>query len=181
MVNRRRHAARWFGALLVAILVAPAANAESAVVARSRPTLGWIERAAISRSEVIVHAKLDTGADLTALHAQHIEEFQRDGQTWVRFDVTGRDGRQLAIEHPVKRHALIKRPQGKGERRPVIRLPICLGNTLMLVDVSLVNRERYEHQMLLGRNFLAGNVVIDPAMSFVSEPSCRFPSEQTKP
>ncbi|MGZ5095509.1 MAG: putative ATP-dependent zinc protease [Burkholderiales bacterium] len=41
-----------------------------------------------------------TGARTSALDAQKLQQFRRDGKEWVAFDVTGEDGRPVRIERP---------------------------------------------------------------------------------
>lgn len=143
-----------------------------------RPTVGWIEKVSLSPGRIVLNAKMDTGADYSSLHAHDIQEFDREGVTWVKFDVMDRVGKHHVLEQPVIRTSLIKKPSGKHQRRNVIRLGICLGTTYMKADVNLVDRSDFKLQMLVGRNFLSGSFSIDPAVSFTSEPYC---PEQDRP
>lgn len=143
------------------------------VLPRTRELAGWVERVRITPGDVIINAKLDTGADISSINATDVEQFERGGQKWVRFKVLSRVGRSIGIERPVKRFALIKRHSGKNEKRIVVRLGLCIGSHLMEADVNLVDRGNFEHQMLVGRNFMAGHLVVDPANSFSIEPVCR--------
>ena len=124
---------------------------------------GAVEPIAIGASRVIVDAKMDTGADSCSLDARNIESFEKDGVKWVRFEVPARDGRTATLEAPLARTVRIKRGAGSSPPRPVVRLPVCLGNLQREVDVNLVDRERYRQKALVGRNFLAGYVIVDPA------------------
>lgn len=136
--------------------------------------VGWVEKVKIFPSNLIVQGKLDTGADYSSLSASKIEEFEKDGEPWVKFSVENRYGEVREISERVQRTALIKRHGGKSpQKRPVIRLSICLGSHYMQTDVNLVDRSNFDYQMLIGRNFLAGNVLIDPASTYVAEPSCK--------
>jgi hypothetical protein len=76
------------------------------------------------------------------------------------------------VEKQVRRTALIKRHGGKNQRRAVIRLGICLGSTYMEEDVNLTDRTHFDYQMLVGRSFLAGNAIIDPSLTYTTEPNC---------
>lgn len=168
-VMNRKSIALWSFALLGAISsVWPAC-----AYAQRKETVGWVERVLIHPQAIVVHAKLDTGADYSSLNAHDIEEFERDGKHWIRATVTNRFGNDSQIELPIRRYAAIKKHNAKTERRPVVRLKLCIGHVLQETDVNLVNRTNFEYQMLIGRSFLAGNLTIDPASMFTVEPSCK--------
>jgi hypothetical protein len=134
--------------------------------------VGWVEKVKLVPGNLIIHAKLDTGADSSSIDAQDVEEFTRAGSEWVRFSIVNRYGDKITIENKIHRMALVKRHFGKTQRRKVIRIGICLGETYMQTDVTLINRKNFEYQMLLGRQFLAGNAVVDPAVTYTAEPGC---------
>lgn len=146
--------------------------------AQSKPVVGWVEKVALSPGNLVVQAKLDTGADHSSLNASNLREFERDGRKWVKFVVSNSYGQSAEIAQEVQRVAMIKTHSGKIQKRDVIRLGICLGKTYMEADVNLVDRTKFDYQMLVGRTFLAGNVVIDPSTTFTSEPNCKG---KTKP
>lgn len=118
-------------------------------------------------------AKLDTGAKSSSLDATDITPFERDGRHWVRFrpSRSGLDEAPL-VEQPVARYVRIKRHSGPYDRRPVIRLPLCLGDELRTVEVNLTDRGNFIYPLLLGRKALAGLAVVDPARTFLRAPSC---------
>lgn len=141
--------------------------------ADEKEVVGWLEKVRLFPVNIVVHAKLDSGADYSSLNASHIEEFEKNGKPWVRFDVSNRFGEKATIEREVSRIAMVKKHFGKPQKRPVVRLGICVGTKYMAADVNLVDRANFENQMLIGRSFLAGNVIIDPAMTFTAQPDCK--------
>lgn len=151
---------------LVAGLVRPAA---------ARGVHGWVEfvELHLDGQPLKVKAKLDTGARSSSLDATDVEPFERDGRDWVRFRVnlTGM-GDAALIEQPVARYVRIKRHSGPDDRRPVIRLPLCVGDELRTVDVNLADRGRFIYPLLLGRKALAGLAVVDPGRTFIQSPRC---------
>lgn len=144
-------------------------------VATARGTYGWVEfvELHLDGQPLRVKAKLDTGAKSSSLDATDITPFERDGQRWVRFrpSRSGLDAAPL-VEQPVARYVRIKRHRGPHDRRPVIRLPLCLGDELRTVEVNLTDRGRFIYPLLLGRKALAGLAVVDPARTFVRAPRC---------
>jgi hypothetical protein len=143
--------------------------------AAARGTHGWVEfvELHLDGEPLRVKAKLDTGAKSSSLDATDITPFDRDGQHWVRFrpSRSGLDEAPL-VEQPVVRYVRIKRHSGPYDRRPVIRLPLCLGDELRTVEVNLTDRGRFIYPLLLGRKALAGLAVVDPARTYLRAPRC---------
>lgn len=134
--------------------------------------VGWIERVRLMPGSVVLHAKIDTGADHCSLHAKNIEFYRIERQQWVRFSVRTRKGEEHFYERPVVRIAKIKRLKGRTQDRPVVPFTLCLGSSFREVEVNLVDRSNFAYPMLVGRSFLSGNVVINPAKTFTTEPKC---------
>lgn len=118
------------------------------------------------------HAKLDTGAKTTSINAINPEFFVRDGQRWSRFSITSKDNKSVTIEAPVVREATIKRHFDQQQVRPVIMLEICIGNVRKREEVNLVDRSKLNYQLLIGRNFLNGDLLIDSASTYLLTPDC---------
>jgi len=154
------------GLLGALVLALPAAAGEKKVV-------GWIEKVRISPGNFIVHAKLDSGAEYSSLDAANLTHFERNGKPWVRFDLTEREGQKITIERPLLRWAPIKRHNQEPQRRPVIKLGVCLGNIYQETEVNLINRKNYQYRMLIGRKFMEGLVIIDPSAKYTVEPQCK--------
>jgi hypothetical protein len=140
--------------------------------AAALPVLGWVERAKIYPGEMILDARLDTGAKNGSINARDIEPFDRKGAPWVRFRIVNRDGSSLALERPLVREVKIQRHFGKRQRRPVVMLGVCVGDLYREVQVSLVNRTGFIYPMLIGRSFMKKQLVVDPAQRFTAPPKC---------
>lgn len=134
---------------------------------------GWLERAKLVPGEVVMQAKLDTGADTSSLHAAAIQHFERDGKPWVAFNVVGRDGRSVRTERPVVRTARVRSALGEGQSRPTVRLGICIGTVYRITEVTLADRSRLDVPLLVGRRFLEGHLLVDSAKRELHEPSCQ--------
>ena len=151
--------------LLIALLPAGAIQAEPTIA-------GWVERVRILEAGIEVDAKLDSGAEHSSLNAADLVRFEREGRPWVRFRLRNRAGQIANIERPVVRTARIKRHSSESQRRPVIELTLCLGRLARTVEVNLVDRSRFDYQLLVGRSFLSHGILVDSASTGRQEPMC---------
>lgn len=155
--------------LALALLAAGATSGHS----EERQTVGWVEKAIVFPGNLQLKVKLDTGALNSSLNASQIEEFVRNDEKWVRFSVTNWQNLTATLEKKLIRTARIKEHDRASNQRPVIQLGICLANVFKEVEVNLVDRSNFKYQMLIGRSFLQGSFVIDPARTFTVKPQCQ--------
>jgi hypothetical protein len=106
-------------------------------------------------------AKVDTGARTSALHVDGIELLPRGR---IRFDVvvhrTKRD-RHVHVRTKIVRRARVKSSNGQFERRYFVKTTLTLGPVEKEIEISLVDRGRMAHRMLLGRTALQGDFIVD--------------------
>ena len=158
---------RFLGTLLIVFLsVATSVHADPARV------MGWVEPVEILPAKMKILAKLDTGAATSSIDAAQYEEFKRAGKTWVRFDVSDRNGGTFRFERPVVRISRIRRSDAATVVRPVIELGVCLGGVYRVTQVNLADRAHLNHPMLIGRRFLKTKILVDPSRKFTSQPRC---------
>ncbi|GAB4254773.1 MAG: ATP-dependent zinc protease [Methylomicrobium sp.] len=141
-----------------------AAHSEQKVVA------GWIENIILATGQIRLRAKLDTGAKTSSIHARHIEEFERDGELWVRFTLPKgleKKAKAHTLEVPVVRTVLIKRHKLKSAKRFVVELGFCINRHYYETEFTLADRSNYIYPVLLGRRFLTDNIVVDPAHTYL--------------
>jgi hypothetical protein len=139
---------------------------------------GWVEQAKIFPGSIHLEAKLDTGAEGASLHADNVELFSRNGEEWVKFDVTDQQGKLSAFERKVHRTAKIKRHEQEPSERPVIMLSICLGDVFEETEVNLADRSNYEYPLLVGRHFLADHFLVDASATHLLTPNCPVDSSK---
>jgi len=144
----------------------PQVNASNMVSA------GWIEKAILYPGAITLHAKLDTGAKTTSINVPKPAFFEHDDERWVRFTITNKDNRSTTIEKRVIRDAKIKRHFGNQQVRPVVLLDICIGNVRKREEVNLVDRSNLDYQLLVGRNFLKDDLLIDSGSTYILSPDC---------
>ncbi len=144
----------------------------AAVSAGNKQIVGWVEKARVSPGNLVLQAKMDSGADNSSLNVLNVEAFERNGEKWVRFELVNELGQRAVIERRVVRTAKIKRHVGSRQQRPVVRMGICVGNYYEEVEVNLVDRSRFKYPLLIGRSFMGDKLVIDPSVQFTLEPGC---------
>ncbi|XKE46537.1 RimK/LysX family protein [Halomonas organivorans] len=162
------HRALW-PFLAAGLLTTPAAADEP-------EAYGWVEMTRIEPWGVEVKAKLDSGALTSSMQAEHIEEFERDGEDWVRFVVEVEDERTgEVVERTFEREVFRRlRVTGAGgvDRRQVVLMTLCLGDTRYEEQFSLEDRDDLIYPVLLGRRTLQDLGELDVTRTFLHEPRC---------
>lgn len=141
---------------------------------------GWLQtvQMATGGEPIKFTAKLDTGAKSSSLHALDIEFFERDEQTWVGFTLAWKNSKgrvvipHTRLERPLITETQIRRHSGGPEARPVVEMPICLDGSLRKMQVNLVDRTGFRYPLLIGREQMAGKLIVDPSQTFVRPPKC---------
>ena len=143
----------------------------------TRPVIGWIEYVALEGTDIVVKARIDTGAGLASVHAEIVEITKsKDGATEkVVFRVVDKDGNKKTMQRTIVEWINIKKKGGDGYiKRPVIKLDFCLGGKQVEARANLADRSDFLYPVLIGRNVLkAGDYMIDPEKTFTHEPSCK--------
>ena len=133
--------------------------------------VGWREWVALPEFGVDrLHAKFDSGATMSSLHAERIEEFKRGQQAWVRFFVMADHDRVETPYHcnaKLLEYRNIRSSNGHVESRPVIETTLYIAGFQWPIEVTLSNRETLECRMLIGRSALAGRCLVDCGRSDV--------------
>lgn len=125
---------------------------------------GGVETLYVVPLKMPFHARMDTGAETSSLDAKNMRPFERDGEKWVSFDIINRkNGETHHFEKPVKRKTNIVRTENK-ERRYVVHMDIKMGNELINAEFTLNDREKFDYQVLIGRNIINGRFIIDPTL-----------------
>ena len=159
-------------------ILAPNLDESKSVIPKSDPkigkpivevkTIGQVEYVDILPEGIRQKARIDTGAETTSIGAIDIEYFERDGKSWVKFKVLQRrSGEIIEFTKPILRNVLIKRHGAKNVRRPVIKMNLAIGSIKKRIEVSLTDRSKFEYPVLIGRNFLYGDIRVDVSNKFL--------------
>ncbi len=121
-----------------------------------RQVLGWKEWVKVGSMADVMRAKLDSGARTSSLHAENVEEFERDGRKWVRFSIKEpeKDSKSILVKAPLKRIARVKNTDGTMERRFVVELNFSVGERQFREEFNLNDRTGLTCPVLIGRNAL---------------------------
>lgn len=117
-----------------------------------------------------IKARVDSGAKTSALHAVNITPFKKEGELWVSFEVhpIQNDGKTVIYtESRVVDKRSVKSSSGASETRYIIKSRLSLAETTWDIEVSLTNRDSMGYRMLLGRQAMAGKMLVDPESSFL--------------
>lgn len=166
----------WFlraAALAAACCGVAAADDETEETRRDPVTLGYLEDVWLGNLGLEMKGKLDTGADTSSVHARDVEVYKRGSRdNWVKFRLVGKDGRSIRYDQNVIRFVHIKTKTGGTIRRPVIHLPVCIGGVAGRAEINLADRDDFDYDVLIGREFLANRITVDSGRTFVADEPC---------
>lgn len=132
--------------------------------------VGWEEWVALPELGLpAIKAKIDTGARTSALHAFLIEPFGPPSARKVRFGihpVPGRDDIEVFASADVVDRREVTSSNGEKESRLFVRTPLTMGERTWMVEIGLTNRESMAYRMLLGRQAIRPDMMVDARGSF---------------
>ena len=127
--------------------------------------LGEIESVSVDTLSQRFDARIDTGAETSSLNAVDIQEFERDGQKWVKFHLSDKNiasEQQVWIKAPILRYAKIRQSSSPAtEKRAVVELWVTLGDIHEKAQFTLADRSQMSHAILLGREFIQDIALVD--------------------
>ncbi|MDR4499721.1 MAG: RimK/LysX family protein [Candidatus Scalindua sp.] len=136
---------------------------------RELPVYGYVEHILLCQRNLNLKAKLDSGSKTSSLTAIDIVEFERDGDEWVRFFMIDPvNNEKIEFEKKIERHVKIKQHGTEDQRRPVVMMEVRLGTIHIKREFSLISRNKSIYQVILGRNFMNGVLLIDVSQTFLS-------------
>ena len=143
-------------------------------MAAKRPleVVGW--RELVHLPELGLHAvpaKIDTGARTSSLHATILEEFDREGERYVRFavDFPQQQVRQVCEAVHIDWRGVTS-SNGETQLRRIIKTPLKIGNVRFRAEISLADRSDMRFPMLIGRSSLRRRFVVDSGHSWLQSP-----------
>lgn len=117
-----------------------------------------------------LEARVDTGATTSSLHVDNIEEFERNLEHWIRFDIhpDSHDVNQVVQrEAKVKSVRKVKSSNATYQKRHVIKTDILIAGMQWNIELTLTDRSEMKYLMLLGREAMSGRLIVDPEHEFL--------------
>ena len=145
---------------MLSLLVLGTANAEDKI------TLGAVEDVILLPWGVRLPARIDTGAAKSSLDAREL--VIQDGMAEFKLPQEF-GGVQLRL--PIIEWKHIRSPDGR-QQRPVVELELCIGSKRIRSKVNLTDRSMVKYPLILGRNFLRKNFVVDVKRRMTAPPRC---------
>lgn len=122
--------------------------------------IGRSERVLLCDHDVEVFAKIDSGAYYSSIDADFIEV--TEGTLRYRLFHEGKEGYDPRIIETKEFEMLTARSSnGHEQTRPMIQLTVELAGAKHAAWFSLANREKMFYPILVGRNILRENYIID--------------------
>lgn len=124
-----------------------------------------------------VATRIDTGAQTSSLHVDHISENKVTGMLDFEFHPDSHDvTKTIKCSAKIVDRKRIKSSNGEKERRYIINTIAVMGELKWTVRLSLTNRSSMNHLMLLGREAMKGEMLVDPEFSYLASVEKILPS-----
>ena len=142
------------------------------IEAKERITVGLVEEVVLLPWGVKLPARIDTGAAQTSLDARDMV-IKGD---MVDFKLPEKYG-GLQLSLPIVARKTVRSAEA-SEQRPVVIMEFCIGNKHIRTRVNLNDRSKVKYPLLVGRNALKKNFIVDCMKEKCAPPVC--PEVQNK-
>ncbi|WP_097357062.1 ATP-dependent zinc protease family protein [Candidatus Enterovibrio escicola] len=139
--------------------------------AKSMILVGWREWVGLPELNIqAIKAKVDTGARTSCLHTFGIEEYNKDGEKWVKFMIHPKQDNTITKHEchaKVFDMRTVRDSGGHETYRYVIETQLSVGNLCYTIEITLTARDNMQFRMLMGRTAMEGRLIVDPKASFI--------------
>jgi hypothetical protein len=142
------------------------------IEAKERITVGLVEEVVLLPWGVKLPARIDTGAAQTSLDARDMV-IKGD---MVDFKLPEKYG-GLQLNLPIVARKTVRSAEA-SEQRPVVIMEFCIGSKHIRTRVNLNDRSKVKYPLLVGRNALKKNFIVDCMKEKCAPPVC--PEVQNK-
>ncbi len=130
--------------------------------AKHKYLIGWTERVVFPEWGIEgLEAKVDTGAASSALHVEDMKVF-KSGRVQFRVVLdNAAPGDGVVVKAPVLKWGRVRSSNGEFTKRCFVPARVMIGPVLQDIELSLVSRDKMAFRMLLGREALEQEFVVD--------------------
>lgn len=116
-----------------------------------------------------IATRIDTGAQTSSLHVDHISENKETGMLDFEFHADTHDvSKTKKCSANILGRKRVKSSNGEIERRYIISTVALMGNLKWTIKLTLTDRSKMTHLMLLGRQAMKGLILVDPEFSYLA-------------
>ena len=159
---KKIRAFRIFLAVLAIFCLGGGGTAEAA----DRVTIGLVEDVILLPWGVRIPARIDTGAATSSLDARELTI----NENIAEFKLPEKYG-GLQLHLPIVDWKTIRSAESRS-RRPVVEIELCVGPKHLRARVNLNDRSRVKYPLILGRNVLQKNFLVDCLKLHCAPPTC---------
>lgn len=124
-------------------------------------TIGAFEKVSLPELDIVdMHAKIDTGADSSALHC-HIVSVDDQQVTFTLWETGSSKKPSKEYTFPIYKKKRVRSSNGSSSKRVFIETVLTLGEIKHKTKISLTNRASMRYPILIGKRFLKGRCVVD--------------------
>ncbi|CZF86151.1 ATP-dependent zinc protease family protein [Grimontia marina] len=149
----------------------PAVEDNNQALSNNRLLVGWREWVALPDLGIsAIKAKVDTGARTSCLHTFGINEYEKDGEKWVKFmihPIQDDSVTEKECHAKVKDMRTVRDSGGHETLRYVIETTMVIGELSYPIEMTLTARDNMVFRMLLGRTAMENRLMVDPVKSFL--------------
>ncbi|WP_436517346.1 ATP-dependent zinc protease family protein [Ekhidna sp. To15] len=135
-----------------------------------KKTIGSVDRVDLPLFNLQnIEAKIDTGANRSAIHCSHIEILKKDGVEELNFHIPldGSKGSHVFQSRDFFKKK-IKSSNGHSEERYIIKTVVVLFGKRIKASFSLTDRAEMNYPILLGRKLLKSRFIVDVDEQYLS-------------
>ncbi|ELR65767.1 Hypothetical protein C942_00853 [Photobacterium marinum] len=136
---------------------------------KQKSIVGQVETIKVHELDLDFKARIDTGAKTTSIHATDIKVIGEDSDSdnmrehlghMVEFTATNENGDEVRYKGKIIKVSKIRNAQGV-ERRYAVKMDLGWNGEHKTVSVNLRDRSKLEYKLLIGRNWLSGDYLVD--------------------
>ncbi|WP_345841033.1 RimK/LysX family protein [Shewanella algae] len=141
----------------------------TSVFAQEKTVIGQTEIMTVAEAGLSFEARIDTGAANTSMHAMDLKviggsakKMQDNVGKMLSFTTENERGEKKQLKAKIVKTSTVSNSQGR-ETRYMVELNVAFGDHKRKVKVNLRDRSHMDYKLLIGRNWLSDDFLVDVA------------------